>query len=184
MNIPDIWSLLTGIASVISFFLTVGDRFASWRKYTVPAAAAFGGFAIGRISPSLSSGMDQLFGDPKAAGFILLLFMIIAAVTLAAFLLMRHGQTWLAYLVFMIGMISVPSGIMSSYSKIVDTVPAGDLVKLAQIKASAGEYEQAVKYLESAKDKTKSEGFKKELQNQIDVLLKEAAKLPVQGKTK
>lgn len=185
MHIPDIWSLLTGIASLISLFLSAGERFANWRKYTLPVAATLGGFAIGRISPSLSSGMDQLFGDPKVAGFILLFFMIIAAMILVACLLMRYGEIRLAYLVFIMGMISVPMGIMPMYSKILEAaIPPGDLIKLAQIKVSSGEYEQAAKYLESARDQTKNDILKKELQTQIDAIMKEAAKVSVGGQTK
>lgn len=184
MQIPDIWSLLTGIASLISLFLSAGERFASWRKYSLPVATALGGFAIGRISLTLSSGMDHLFADPKAAGFILLIFMIIAALTLVAYLLMRHGQIILAYFVFGMGMISVPTSIMPMYSKMVDAVPPGDLVKLAQIKVTAGEYEQAIKYLESAKDTTKNDVLKTELQKQIDTLTREAAKVSVGGQAK
>jgi len=179
MQIPDIWSLLTGIASLISLFLSAGDRFASWRKYTLPVAMALGGFAIGRISPSLSSGMGHLFADPKAAGFILLIFIILAALALVAYLLMRHGQTMLAYFVFAMGMISVPTSIMPMYSKMAEVVPTGDLVKLAQIKVTAGEYEQAMKYLKSAKDKTKNNVLKTELQKQIDAVTKEIAKISV-----
>ena len=184
MQIPDIWSLLTGIASLISLFLSAGERFAAWRKYSLPAATALGGFAIGRISPSLSSGMDHLFADPKTSGFILLIFMILAALTFVAYLLMRHGQVALAYFIFALGMISVPTTIIPMYSKMSELVPPGDLVKLAQIKVTSGEYEQAIKYLESAKDKTKNDVLKTELQKQIDVLTKEAARISVGGQAK
>lgn len=184
MQIPDMWSLITGLASIVSLFLSAAEKFASWRKYTVPVAASLGGFAIGRISPSLSSGMDQLFGDPRAAGFILLLFLIFAALALVSIFLMRHGQVWYAYILFMMGMITVPTSIMPMYSQMTDTIPPGDLVKLAQIKATTGEYEQAIKYLEFAKDKTKNDVLRKELKNQIDSLAKEAAKMPTGGKVK
>ncbi len=184
MQIPDIWSLLTGMASFVSLFLSVGERFARWRKYSLPVAAGLGGFAVGRISPSLLSGMDHLFSDPKATGFILLVFMIFAALILVAYLLMRHGQVMLAYFVFGMGIISVPTSIIPMYSKMIESVPPGDLVKLAQVKVTAGEYEQAIKYLESAKDKTKNDVFKKELQAQIDMLIRRSAKISVEGQTK
>jgi len=179
MHIPDPWSLLTGIASLISLSLAAGEKFASWREYILPAATALGGFAIGRISPSLSSGMDQLFSDPRVAGFILLIFLIIVALASVAYLLMRRGQLWLAYSLFFMGMVLVPTSIMSMYFRIADSIPPGDLIKLAQIKATSGEYEQAVKYLESAKDKTNNDVLKKELQIQIDALIKEAAKISI-----
>ena len=184
MQIPDIWSLITGIASLISLFLSAGERFASWRKYSIPVATALGGFAIGRISPSLSSGMDHLLADPKAAGFILLILMIFAALTLVAYLMMRYGQITLAYLVFAMGIISVPMSIIPMYSKISDVVPPGDLVKLAQIKITTGEYEQAIKYMESAKDNTKNDVLKTELEKQIDLLTKEAARVSVGSQVK
>ena len=76
-------------------------------------------------------------------------------------------------------MVLVPTSIMSMYFRIADSIPPGDLIKLAQIKATSGEYEQAVKYLESAKDKTNNDVLKKELQIQIDALIKEAAKISI-----
>jgi hypothetical protein len=84
MQFPDLWSLLTGIASIISLFLSAGERFASWRKYTLPGAAAFGGFAIGRISPALSSGIDQIAANPIAIGFVIVFFLIVSAITYIA----------------------------------------------------------------------------------------------------
>jgi hypothetical protein len=179
MHIPDIWSLVTGIASIISLFLSAGETFASWRKYTVPVAATLGGFALGRISPFISSGMGQLFMDPRSAGFLFLIFLIVASLALVSYFFMRHGHLPYAYLVFTIGIFSVPTTLLPMYSKIVDSIPPGDMVKLAQIKASAGEYEQAIKYLESARDKTNNEVLKKELERLIISLSKEAAKVSI-----
>lgn len=179
MQIPDIWSLLTGSASIISLFLSAGEKFAVWRKYTIPAAAALGGFAVGRLSPSLSSGVSQLFGDPAATGFILLFFLIVSAITFVAFLLMKNGQVGLAYFVFLLGLVSIPTAILPMYSKTIDTIPAGDHIKLAQVKAQAKEYEQATKYLESARDKTRSSELKKEIEEQIKILQKQTAKITI-----
>ena len=179
MQIPDIWSLLTGIASFVSLFLSVGNKFASWRKYTLPGAAALGGFAFGRISPSLSSGTSQLFKDPSSTGIILLIFLIFAVITFVAYLLIRQKQDMLAYCLVLLGMFSVPSTIIPLYSKAVDPVLAGDYVKLAQLKVTAEEYEQAIKYLELARDRADSEELKDTLKSQIITLEKKAVEITV-----
>jgi apolipoprotein N-acyltransferase len=184
MHMPDIWSLLTGIASLISLFVSVGERFAAWRKYTLPTATAFGGFAVGRISPALSSGFDHLLEDPKVTGFILILFMAFAALVLVACLLMRRRQEWYAFLLLLLGFSPLIYVVMPMYSKILDGVPPGDLIKLAQLKTTSGEYEQAIRYLESAKNKTDNDVLKNELQRQIDALAKEMAKISVDGKAR
>ena len=138
----------------------------------LPTAAALGGFAFGRISPSLSSGVDHLFQDSTATGFLLLFFLILSAVTFIAYLLTRHGQVNLAYLVFIVGLGSIPATVMPMYLKTIDSVPAGNYMKMAQLKVTAGEYEQAIKYLEVAIDKTKSKELISELQAKITTIEK------------
>ena len=175
MNTPDLWSIVTGSASLISLFLSFGEKFSNWRKFTVPAAAGFGGFAVGRISPAILTGIDQLFKDPRNVGFILVFFLILSAVILVAYALMKRGETGLAYMVFIMGMISVPTSIMPMYTKTFETVPAGDYVKLAQLKISAEEYDDAVRYLELAKEKTENKELRTQLGKKIEEILRKEA---------
>jgi hypothetical protein len=175
MNIPDIWSIVTGTASLISLFFSLGDKFADWRKYTIPAAAGLGGFAAGRMSPALLTGINQLFTDPRTIGFILIFFLILSALILIAYALMKRGETSLAYIVFMMGMLSLPTSIIPMYTKTFETIPTGDYVKLAQIKIESEEYAAAVHYLEIAKENTKNKEFQKQLEKKIEDLLAEEA---------
>ena len=170
MEFPDIWSMLTGCASLLSLFISVGKKFAAWRKYTIPVAAGLGGFAVGRISPTLSLSINHLLSDPKAAGFILIFFIIITVITIVAYALMRHGETMLAYFVFVFSITSVPAVIMPLYTNMYSSIPPGDYLKLAQLKISANEYEDAIKYLELAKDNTKDNDLRKAIKEKINFI--------------
>ncbi len=175
MNIPDIWSILTGTAGLVSLFLSIGDRFSIWRKFTIPAAAGFGGFAAGRLSPVLLTGIDQIITNPRTIGFILIFLIILAAVLLITYSLLKRGETIFAFLVFTMGMVSVPTAIIPMYSKTFETVPAGDLAKLGQLKIEAKEYEDAIRYFGLAKENTKNEEFRKQLDVRIKATLEQEA---------
>jgi hypothetical protein len=175
MQVPDVWSVATGAASLISLFLSLGERSAAWRRFTLPGAAALGGFALGRISPALSGGVDHVFRDTAAAGFVLVFFLIISAISLASYLFLKHGQQGFAYMAFIMGLMMGPTYIMPMYLKAVDRIPVGDYVKLANMKATVGEYEQAMNYLTVAADRTESSQMKNELKAQIVKLEKQAA---------
>lgn len=172
MHIPDIWSFVTGTAGLISLFLSLGDKFSNWRKYTIPAAAGLSGFAAGRLSPALLTGVDQLLTDSRAVGFILIFFTILFAIILVSYALMKRGEIWLAYLVFIMGLLSVPTSIIPMYTRAIETVPAGDYVKLAQLKIEVKEYDDAVHYLELAKENTNNEELRKRLEEEIKATLK------------
>lgn len=179
MQFPDLWSLLTGIASIISLFLSAGERFASWRKYTVSGAAAFGGFAIGRISTALSSGIDQISANPIAIGFVIVFFLIVSAITYIAYLFLIKGEAFFAYFIFFMGLTSVPEGIMPMYTRAFDSIPVGDYIKLAQVKASDDEFEQAINYLEIARDRSTNDQLKKQLKEQIVLLQNQDTKIQI-----
>ena len=183
MQVLDIWSLITGIASLMSLFLAAGERFANWRKYILPFAAALGGFALGRISPAVSSGMNQLSGNPELTGFIILSSTVIVAITLMSYFLIRHGKAWYGYCLCFMGMVYIVLNVIPMYPKLLNIVPPGDLIKLAQLKIDVEEYEQAIKYLEVAREKTKNDVMKKELKDQIDSIMKEATKVSFKGQT-
>jgi len=175
MDIPDIWSIVTGTAGLISFFLSLGDRFSRWRIYTIPAATGLVGFAIGRISPVLMIGTDQLFSEPRTVGFFLLFFLILTVLLLIAHGFMKREQFGFAYMVILMGLIFIPTFIMPMFTETFESVPAGDYVKLAQLKIDVKEYDDAIRYLELAKKNTKNEEFRSRLEERIKEILKREA---------
>jgi hypothetical protein len=46
---PDLWSLVTGAASIVSLLISLADKFSTWRKYAIPLARALAGFTLGRL---------------------------------------------------------------------------------------------------------------------------------------
>jgi hypothetical protein len=175
MNVPDIWSVITGLASLLSLFISLGDKFSNWRKYLIPAGFALGGFAVGRLSQQIARGIDQIIADPFAAGYLFILLVLIAVITFIAVFLIRHGQVMFAYTVFFIGLTMVPNQIMPLYTKALREIPVDDYIKLSAWKVQANEYSDAIKYLEAAKKGAPSEEFRAVIDRQIKVVSQKQA---------
>ena len=89
-------------------------------------------------------------------------------------------MVWLLFILYGHGIVL---NVIPMYPKLLNIVPPGDLIKLAQLKIDVEEYEQAIKYLEVAREKTKNDVMKKELKDQIDSIMKEATKVSFKGQT-
>lgn len=156
---------------MISLILAAGDKFASFRKYTVPLATGCGGFALGRLSPFFDGGFTQIVTDGYSATFFILFFVILAMITIISLMFLKKGETWLAYCIFFFSLTTVPGAILSKYADFRDKVPPGDYLKLAEIKINAKEYDSAITYLELAKEKSKDKNFKTRIADQINYLI-------------
>jgi hypothetical protein len=77
------------------------------------------------------------------------------------------------------GLTSVPAAIMPMYTRAVVSIPAGDYIKLAQVKASAGEFEQAINYLECARDRSNNDQLKKQLKEKIVLLQNQVTNIQI-----
>src|SRR5438132_4367315 len=112
---PDMWSTVTGVASIISLLLALGDRFATWRQYLLPVTAGLGGFALGRVSASIESGLGHLGSGSTDAPVLLLLAATLLVIGGIAAALLRKGETWYAYLLVAFALASIPGQILTFY---------------------------------------------------------------------
>ena len=74
MKFIDLWTIITGAASIVSLLVVMSDKLPKWKKYISPVGFFLGGFAIGRISAGTMPGAQQSFQDPRFMGFLMVLF--------------------------------------------------------------------------------------------------------------
>jgi hypothetical protein len=173
MNAPDAWSLITGMASVLSLLVALPERYANWRRQLVPFSAALGGFAIGRLSFVVGSA-DQLLSDPAGARSLILMLSLIVTVALVAYALIRRGQTILGY--GLVTFLILPVQLLTLYQRPTDVVSVDDYILLATGKAQARQFDTSLKYFAAAKRSTENEGMRRSIDKQIELVVAEAAK--------
>jgi hypothetical protein len=49
MDFIDLWTIITGFASIISLLIAIYDKFPEWNKYISSTGFLLAGFSIGRI---------------------------------------------------------------------------------------------------------------------------------------
>jgi len=168
--VPDLWSIITGVVGIISLFISLADKFASWRKYLLPATCALVGFAVGRLSFSLSPGITEIASDPAGSAFlVIILTVIVVAATIAAFLLKR-GEAILGYAVIIVLLSGLVPHAVTFYSKPQDRASSGDYLELAQVKLQNGDFSGALRFLENAKRVATSNELRKAIDEQIKVV--------------
>ena len=149
--VPDLWSIITGVVGIISLLISLADKFASWRKYLLPATCALVGFAVGRLSFSLNPGSKEIVSDPTGSAFlVIILTVIVVAATIAAFLLKR-GEAILGYGLIIVLFTGLVPHAVTFYSKPQDRASSGDYLELAQVKLQNGDFSGALRFLENAK---------------------------------
>jgi hypothetical protein len=170
--VPDLWSIITGVVGIISLLISLADKFASWRKYLVPATCALGGFAIGRISFSLGPGITEIASDPADSAFLIIILVIIGVVATIASSLVKQGQWFLGYGLVVVTLgIGLVSQVVTFYSKPrAARVSSDDYLALAEVKVQTGDFTAALRFLENAKLAAASDALRKAIDEQIRVV--------------
>lgn len=114
---PDTWSLITGVAGLFSLLLAVTEKFSDFKKYTVPLTFTLGGFAIGRLSFFVSTSSSAESGNYVVLMIIIATLLILTVIT---YIFIKVGQDIFAYMVFMIGIMTLPSKLVDTYNKQID----------------------------------------------------------------
>jgi hypothetical protein len=170
-TVPDIWSTVTGIASIASLLLALGDRFATWRRYLLPATAGLGGFALGRVSWSVESGVGQLGSGSNEAPVLLLLVATLLLIGGIAAALLRKGETWYAYILVAFALANIPGQVLSFYRERASAdVTVEDHLAVAEIRAAAGDFSGARRHLEKAKAMAPSKELGAAIDRQLEVV--------------
>jgi len=170
MYIPDIWAMVTGLASIISLLISVSNKFPNWKKYMHPVGFVFAGFALGRISLVLSPAANQVFQDPYLAGILIILLLLLIAGVISFIFMLKHGQPGLAYFIFLIIITMAAPQLMKIYSDANPAIPPGDYLKLATIKEENGDIEEAIKYLKKFIERTSDKSLKEKVNEKISIL--------------
>jgi hypothetical protein len=171
---PDTWSLITGIAGLFSFLLAVTERFANFKKYTIPLTFTLGGFAIGRLSFWGSTNSSTQGGNYAVLMIIIATLLILTAIT---YIFIKVGQDVFAYMVFMIGIMTLPSKLVATYNDSINKLTYNDYIQLSIVKLTNKNYDSAIELLEIAKRKTDKDIVKTEIETKIESIYKESAKL-------
>ena len=167
MKIPDIWSIITGVAGVISLIISLRSKYKILKKYTIPIFYILIGFALGRFTITILPSIEQPLSKYS---LIALLVFIILFVTLAIFYIaMKYNQPGLAYMgLIMILLIGLPNLVNLNLNK--EEIPIGDYIVLAKYKEQMGDFGSAIEYLEKCKYKTKDKEMKKQIEDKISKL--------------
>lgn len=170
MSFIDSWSLLTGLASLIALFLYLNEKYLGWRKYTTPALWAFSGFAIGRITGSITPQVNQSLQDTHLVGVLLILLPLLGIAVIFLVVLANRGEAWLAYSVFSLILTLGALPLIRDYLSANPIIPTGDYLKLAQMKEKSGDEEEAIRYMELFSHKIDDKELQKQIENKIKVL--------------
>lgn len=149
----DIWSLITGLASIVSLAIAIPDRYSSWRRWLVPAGWASAGVAIGRLSYSLGPSADAAFSDPALIGVL----GILSVSLIAMYFVIRSVREALNVegifiIIFVVGSMWAISSIVTRYlDSIKPPLAISELLEFSKLKEQRGEIGLAVRYLSIAR---------------------------------
>jgi len=97
-----IWSIISGIMSIGSFFLSAWERFPQWKNYLLVAGGFFAGLTVGILSLVLTTGINTLTSDARVGGFVLIIILIIGSFILMSFFTIKFSNHFLPILLILI----------------------------------------------------------------------------------
>jgi hypothetical protein len=175
MNFIDIWTIATGLVSIISLIIALSDKFPQWKVYLLPSACFLGGFAIGRIFTSIMPAGKEL-QDQRIFGFILMIVILMLFFVYTLKLLSKINDEVSGILIFFVvigGLFLFGAGIPYLFNKYMthfELMPKADYLLLAEIKEKSNDNENAIKYLEKYKELTPDEEIKNSIEKKIHIL--------------
>ena len=153
---PDFWSLVTGLASILSLLIALADKSATWKKYTLPAAYVLGGFAVGRIT---STGSQSLTNQSLTI-FILLFVGVCAYLSLK---LIAKKEYAYAYMIFIFGLPFCLPAMTKYFEQDGAALTFDDALEVAVVKEQSGELQKAETYYRLAAKSASSDEARKRL---------------------
>jgi hypothetical protein len=186
MKFLDIFSIVAGVASILSLVLMLQDRFAVWRKYVLPISYALCGFAAGRISAIFSEPSTSKLVENSSPAILILSIAVLTIITLVTFAFLKRNETWIAWMVLYLGLSFAAPQVMKSFSETSSHLPPGDLILLATEKERVSDLSGAITYLEKASETSKDKNLQEQLQARIKKLqlrLADSVSKPPEAKT-
>jgi hypothetical protein len=168
MDFIDLWTIITGLASIISLLIAIYDKFPEWNKYISSTGFLLAGFSIGRIFTGIFPQKSDLFVDPILIGFLAIIFILLIVAFGFFYILIRKNQINLAYPFVMFFIILTGPMFIDRYLEYFSLVPKADYLLLADIKERNNDFATAIKYLEQYKKHLSDN----EMKNKIAIKLK------------
>ena len=175
----DIWSLVTGLLSIIAFAFTIPEKFSHWRKYFIPFSWASLGYVVGRLHIMFSPSASSAFQDPILIGLLAILAICFSLLyfTMKTIRDVSYGFFGFLIICILIAMTSVSSSYLTSKRQLL----APELIEFASYKESRGEYAMAAHYLSIAATSISNFEQKKAIESKITELSKRQLGLKVQA---
>lgn len=170
MSIPDLWSLITGIASILGLVFSLPKEFSAWRKYTIPITYIFGGIALGRMSVNLSQSIDAAFQDPYLVVTLIVIVIVISSTAALIVFMGKQNYDFNPFFFFLLIISMFIPFMFDTYSKINPEIPTQDYLVLARFKEQTGDLDTAIKYYNKYIQKTDDFKFNKEIEKKISTL--------------
>ena len=170
MKFIDLFSIISGLASIISLALTMGERFAAWRKFIFPVSYGLAGFTAGRVSASFSASVTPTATESYPSGVLVVFIAVLVVISLATFQLLKRNEAWLAYMILFMGLSSTVPQIMKSFSESSSHIPVSDMLLLAADKERLSDWSGAITYLEKAAESSRDEATKKQIQDKVKIV--------------
>lgn len=160
MNSIDLWTLITGVASIASLFLGAWEKFPHFKRFLSPIGYILLGFTIGRIT-----GVSKLVTfNVSTNGNSIIIISILLFISFCFYMFIRkneHDTAFLfLFLVFMFGIIFVPMLLTISAE---NEIPPNDYFKLSSTYEKNGDYDTAQHYIDKYLAKISDPKLKEEL---------------------
>lgn len=172
----DIWSLVTGVASILSLFLGNSEQFGQYKKYIYPIGFISLGVFFGRISTNLASSADALTSNPIMFGVIL----IVMGSLIAGYFILKiiqdnlqvpGGVLLISFVALYFGINGIVKTYLHSFNP--QKLTTYELVELSKYKEKDGQLSEAKKYLNLALEYSDNNDEKQFLNQKIAKLTKQ-----------
>lgn len=170
MNIPDLWSLVTGLASIVSLLICLPEKYSNWRKYNVPIASGLAAWTLGRVSCEFSQSVHEIFQDPYLAVILIVVLVFIGTTIYVFSVLAKGNQIFYATLLISVFVSSGITPIFNIYSQINPAIPTQDYLEFAIMKERKGDFVSAINYYQKYVQKIDDKDSEKQVKQKIDTL--------------
>jgi len=179
MYFHDIWAIVTGLASIASLLLVIGDRFANLRKYLVPTSTFFAGFAIARLFSTTIS-VIQVPNVQLSGTVVIVVTLVIVFGAITSLVILKEPRFIIIVMAPIIIMILFLPLIIDELRK--DDLRASDYLSLSIIKEERGDIEGAIEYLKKYKETVDDVSVRNKIDDKIGKLQNELVNKPLDRK--
>lgn len=166
----DLWSLITGVASIASIMLAMWDKFPILKKYLLPLGYVLLGFTLGRVSFIGGSVTNAIISDSQVSGSLIIIISLIMLCLFCFHFLMKKGNEMMGYMIVVIVLSMIAPSLLTSFSKVSEKMSPKDYLSLASTYEKSSDYEGAIKYLDKYSEAISDKQLQEQVKNKISML--------------